>query len=546
MPVSRFVSNVLAMSSLLHHVHALPQRRLSLAPHRWKDPEIAAALRHGVAVLLEVVQDQIGHLRADLPHHGAAHIAVIPAGAAGAVAVQADGEHIGIRHGLSLHGHGSDPLPHRAGNVIGVGHAHVVVVVVMLHLRLQEAVRHPQGAVVVPGKVRRAALHRLPQNSAGDLQHRQRVGVGVGDQQIAPPHHPREPRRVVGQAGGGQLRAAGPKLHRVEQIGEAAASGRHVQRRVRHQRLRQMAHHLIQPVLGAALHAGELVQPLPAACTGCGDRLAGEALARFGYGRLDVQEFLSPVGGLHHESTAQRLPVDGHVLVPCQQKVKVQLLAQAVGHVLVGGGQHAAGGQISLEAAVINAQRHIHPAPQGFQRRTRGGDRVADSDAGQVLRLLPDVHVVGDDAHDADPQAVLQRVDAGREAHAGAVPADILADAAGVQSVEIAVQIVHAVVEVVVAQGHIVVAAAVHYLGEPAGVAQCVMAVGTQGRALQDIAAVDDQRVPVLMKLAGTLEQTDIPLLPAAVVGGIDITMEVRGEVDGKAFCVHRLTPVPA
>ena len=72
------------------------------------------------------------------------------------------------------------------------------------------------------------------------------------------------------------------------------------------------------------------------------------------------------------------------------------------------------------------------------------------------------------------------------------------------------------------------------------------MAVGTQRRALQDIAAVDDQRVPVLMKLAGTLEQTDIPLLPAAVVGGIDITMEVRGEVDGKAFCVHRLTPVPA
>ena len=127
-------------------------RRLSVAPHRRKDPEIAAALRHGVAVLLEVVQDQIGHLRADLPHHGAAHIAVIPAGAAGAVAVQADGEHIGIRHGLSLHGHGGDPLPHRAGDIVGVGHAHVVVVVVMLHLRLQEAVRHPQGAVVVPGK----------------------------------------------------------------------------------------------------------------------------------------------------------------------------------------------------------------------------------------------------------------------------------------------------------------------------------------------------------------------------------------------------------
>ena len=131
--------------------------------------------------------------------------------------------------------------------------------------------------------------------------------------------------------------------------------------------VRQMAHHLIQPVLGAALHAGELRPATPRRhAPRCGDRLAGEALARSGYGGLDVQEFLSPVGGLHHEGTAHRLPVDGHVLVPCQQKVKVQLLAQAVGHVLVGGRQHAAGGQISLEAAVINAQRQHRPGPAGI------------------------------------------------------------------------------------------------------------------------------------------------------------------------------------
>ena len=229
-----------------------------------------------------------------------------------------------------------------------------------------------------------------------------------------------------------------------------------------------------------------------------------------------------------------------------QQDVEVQLLTQAIGHVLMGSGQHPARGQIPLEAAVIDAQRHVHLALQGFQRRTGGGDGIVDGDAGQVLRTFPDVHIVGDNAHDADLQAVLQRVDAGGEAHPRAVPADVFADAAGMEGVEIGVQIRHAVVEVVVAQGHIVIAAAVHHLGEPAGVAQGIVAVSAQGGTLEDVAAVDDQGVAVLLKLAGALEQADVPLFTAAVVGGVDITVEVGGEVDGKVFRLHRFTPVPA
>ena len=103
----------------------------------------------------------------------------------------------------------------------------------MLNLRHKEAVGNAERTVRVPGKVLGAALHGLPQDLAGDLQHGEGVGVGVGDQQIAPAHHLGQPRHVVGQAGGGQLCAAGPELHRVEQIGEAAAVGRHPQRRVR-------------------------------------------------------------------------------------------------------------------------------------------------------------------------------------------------------------------------------------------------------------------------------------------------------------------------
>ena len=98
-----------------------------------------------------------------------------------------------------------------------------------------------------------------------------------------------------------------------------------------------------------------------------------------------------------------------------------------------------------------------------------------------MFRPLPDVHIVGDDAHDADPQPVFQHMDAGREAHACAVPADVFADAAGVQGVQIGVQIGHTVIEIVVAQRHVVVTAAVHHLGEAAGVAQRVVAERTQG-----------------------------------------------------------------
>ena len=58
-----------------------------------------------------------------------------------------------------------------------------------------------------------------------------------------------------------------------------------------------------------------------------------------------------------------------------------------------------------------------------------------DGDAVKMLRPFPNVHIVGDDADDTDAQTVFQRMDASREAHPGAVPADILTDAAGPQGV---------------------------------------------------------------------------------------------------------------
>ena len=241
-----------------------------------------------------------------------------------------------------------------------------------------------------------------------------------------------------------------------------------------------MTHHLIQPILRAVLHTGELLQPLPPAGAGRGDGFACKALFSFDDCRFNAQELLSPVGGLHHKGAAHRLTVDGHVLVSGEQDVKIQLLTQPVGHVLVGGGQHTACGQIPLEASVIDTQRHVHLISQLIQRRTRGRNGIADGNAGQVLRPLPDVHIVGNDADNADPQPVFQRVDPGGEANARPVPPDVLANAAGAEGVEIAVQIRHAVVEIMISQRHIVIAAAVHHFRKPAGIAQCIVAEGTQ------------------------------------------------------------------
>ena len=413
----------------------------------------------------------------------------------------------------------------------------------MLHLRLQEAVRHPQRAVGVSGEIFRAALHRPAQDGAGDLQHRQRVGVGVGVENVPAAHGLRQTRRVVGKARDRELRAARGELHGVEEVGEGAALGRHPQRRIRQHRRLQMSHHLVEPSLCAALHIGELREPVCPAFAVGGDRFAGKALPAAGHGGLYPQELLSLVGGLHHEGAAHQLPGHGHMLVSGQQDVEIQLLTDAVGDVFAGRGEHATRGEVALEAAVVNADRQVDLIAQPFQRGGHGGDRVGDRNAGEVLRLFPDVHIVGHDADDADPQPVFQRVDARGKAHPRLVPTNVFAHAARFQHVEVAVKVRHPVVEVVVAQRHIVIAAAVHHLGEARGAADGIVAERPQRRALQDVAAVDDEGVAVLVEAAGALEEPQLLFLAAAVVGGVDVAVQVGGEVNGQLFFVHTLPP---
>ena len=243
---------------------------------------------------------------------------------------------------------------------------------------------------------------------------------------------------------------------------------------------------------------------------------------------------------------ADHLAGHGHVLVAGQENVKVQLLADAVGDVLMRCGKRPAAGKIPLKSAVIDAYGQIGLL---FQRRKRGGcrrDGIVDPDPGKMLRTLPDVYIISDNADDTDAQPVFQHMHARRKADAALVPADVFADAARPKRIQIAVQIRHAVIEVVVAERHIVVSAAVHDLGKLRRAADRIMAEGPERRALQQIAAVDDERIAVLLELAGAFEQTKIFFFLTAVIRRIDIAVQIGGKADRQLPFLHIVTPLPA
>ena len=109
---------------------------------------------------------------------------------------------------------------------------------------------------------------------------------------------------------------------------------------------------------------------------------------------------------------------------------------------------------------------------------------------------------------EADTEAVFQRDDGGALYLRQAM--DIGAEAAGVEAVEITLQNVTAVVEVVVPQGDKLITGEVHKLcgnKRSAGGTALLQPV-SEGAALQDIASVDDEAVPVPHEICGAVGKT--------------------------------------
>ena len=107
------------------------------------------------------------------------------------------------------------------------------------------------------------------------------------------------------------------------------------------------------------------------------------------------------IRGLNGKGAKDGLSRNAHMLVARQQNIKIQLLAQPVGDVFTACGKHPAGVEVPLKAAVVDADGDVRPALQRLQRLPRRRDGIGNRQSGQMLRPLPDVHMIGYDTDNA-------------------------------------------------------------------------------------------------------------------------------------------------
>ena len=155
-----------------------------------------------------------------------------------------------------------------------------------------------------------------------------------------------------------------------------------------------------------------------------------------------------------------------------------------------------------------------------------------------LLRLFPDRNKRSRDAGEADTQAVFQRDD-GAALHLRQT-VNIGAEAAGVEPVEVALQNLAAVVEVMVPQGDKLITGEVH---EPGGnrrtaVRSTLLQPVGEGAALQDVASVDDEAVPVPHEVCRAVGKARRGRGGRGVIDRGEIPVGIAGEVN-REFLFH-------
>ena len=236
--------------------------------------------------------------------------------------------------------------------------------------------------------------------------------------------------------------------------------------------------------------------------------------------------------------------VHAHVLMPREHEVKVQLAAHPAGLILGAGGQRLSGFQIAFKSAVIDQHGEIAQRLHGFQRGFGGGHRFFDDELLDRFGVLPAADKVRAHADQTDAQAVFQPVHGvGRDGQAAFPVADVGAEAERVEVGQIIQQRIHAVVEIVVAQRHELIASQIHHCGD--GVRAVGIFSQTGGLLFRRQALIQvgqrrplngDERVAVMRIFACQLHQSHRAILHVGVAGGIKIAMGVGGVADGEGF----------
>ena len=183
-----------------------------------------------------------------------------------------------------------------------------------------------------------------------------------------------------------------------------------------------MPHRFVQPALCGLLQRQEAAVrlfPVYAAPQAAGVR---KILHRRPVPRLPPADSARHWRGLHGEGSADAHAFYGHVLVARKKQVKVKLARDPARKVFSAAGQHRARVQILFKAAVIDTHAYVTYRAQTGTGSTRGVKSLGDAQLFQILGLLPDVYIIGDNACDADAQAVFQRVDSLRKQKAARRP----------------------------------------------------------------------------------------------------------------------------
>ena len=153
------------------------------------------------------------------------------------------------------------------------------------------------------------------------------------------------------------------------------------------------------------------------------------------------------------------------------------------------------------------------------------------------------------DADQTDAQAVFKLMDGiRRDGEKPFLVADVGAQADGVKVVQVIEQGGNAVVEIVIAQRHELIARQIHHGGDgmrAVGVAgqagrfflgrKASIEIG-QRRALNGVTAVDDERIAVVGIFRRELHQPHRAILHVSVVGGVEVAMGIRGIANSKRF----------
>ena len=444
-----------------------------------------------------------------------------------------DRKAICVLYGLPVPLQSHDTLAHRAQKVKSIVHSGKEVIIVVRFLGLEKSIGNPDLPLSIYIKIGCRLFHGSTQILPCRLEHTQRVGIDIGCNDIAHRNVLCKSADVVGKHGEGQIRPARPELHTVEEIRNRGPVQRHIQALARPDIPGQMSDGPVQPILQVLPNFA--FQRSPGLLrTGRHKRRSKAAFIVHLYLHI-----LPCVAGRLYDMRAGPFPArQGDMLVSGQKQVDGEFLTDPAGLILIGRRNALSTLQILLKPAVIDADDLVYTQLlQGIHGLTCRLDGVCDLQPLQVFLLFPHLHPVGDDAEKTDFQSVFQGAHRiGRDGEVSGQVGDISAQALSGKPAEVVRKPGPAIVEVMIAQGNIVVAPRIHGLTEHPLSSFLLMFLKKVGqrRPLDGVAAVDDKGIAVLGEAYG--EEPHGHRLRGGEGRIVQIPVCVGSKVNGK-FC---------